>query len=267
MPSEMKVNKISPASGTDVTLGDSGDTFTIPSGATITNSGTQNGFGSTSASDLSSGTLPMARLSGTLPALNGSALTALNGSNIASGTVAAARLPSLGAWTLIGTNAASNSASLTQTGLDSTYDTYAIVVSDIVPVTDTASLELRMGDSSGIDSGGSDYSYHSQKVTATSTSYATNISAGADNIHLIQNLGTAAGEGAGGVWYLVRPGDGSTRPMITGTVNSIDSGTVMCGGATMGSRNAVITLDRVQIIMSSGNIASGRMTVYGIAHT
>ena len=94
--SEFKVNKISPASGTDVTLGDSGDTFTIPSGATITNSGTQNGFGSTSASDLSSGTLPMARLSGTLPALNGSALTALNGSNIASGTVAAARLPALG---------------------------------------------------------------------------------------------------------------------------------------------------------------------------
>ena len=33
--------------------------------------------GSTSASDLTSGTLPMARLSGTLPALNGSALTSL----------------------------------------------------------------------------------------------------------------------------------------------------------------------------------------------
>ena len=29
--SEVKVNKISPRSGTDVTLGDSGDTFTIPS--------------------------------------------------------------------------------------------------------------------------------------------------------------------------------------------------------------------------------------------
>ena len=30
--SEVKVNKISPRSGTTVTLGDSGDTFTIPSG-------------------------------------------------------------------------------------------------------------------------------------------------------------------------------------------------------------------------------------------
>jgi|DEB0MinimDraft_3_1074331.scaffolds.fasta_scaffold98567_2 hypothetical protein len=43
--SELKVNKISPRSGTDVTLGDSGDTITVPSGATITNSGTATGFG------------------------------------------------------------------------------------------------------------------------------------------------------------------------------------------------------------------------------
>ena len=48
--SEVKVNKISPrtACGT-VTLGDSGDTFTIPAGATITNSGTAAGFGATGA--------------------------------------------------------------------------------------------------------------------------------------------------------------------------------------------------------------------------
>jgi len=47
--SEVKVNKISPRSGTTVTLGDSGDTFTIPAGATITNSGTAAGFGATGA--------------------------------------------------------------------------------------------------------------------------------------------------------------------------------------------------------------------------
>jgi hypothetical protein len=46
--SEIKVNKISPraACGT-VTLGDSGDTFTIPSGATINNQGTALNFGAT----------------------------------------------------------------------------------------------------------------------------------------------------------------------------------------------------------------------------
>ncbi len=44
--SELQVNKISPQSGTAITLGDSGDTFTIPSGATLTNNGTATGFGS-----------------------------------------------------------------------------------------------------------------------------------------------------------------------------------------------------------------------------
>jgi len=43
--SEVKVNKISPRSGTGVQLGDSGDTITIPSGATLVNSGTASGFG------------------------------------------------------------------------------------------------------------------------------------------------------------------------------------------------------------------------------
>ena len=50
--SEIKVNKISPrANCGTVQLGDSGDTITIPAGATITNNGTQTGFGRTGAVD------------------------------------------------------------------------------------------------------------------------------------------------------------------------------------------------------------------------
>jgi hypothetical protein len=48
--SEIKVNKISPKQTcTQVTLGDSGDTFTIPAGVTLTNNGTATGFGPTGA--------------------------------------------------------------------------------------------------------------------------------------------------------------------------------------------------------------------------
>jgi hypothetical protein len=55
MASEIKANKISPATGTAFTIGDSGDTFTLPSGATlavasgatISNAGTASGFGGT----------------------------------------------------------------------------------------------------------------------------------------------------------------------------------------------------------------------------
>ena len=41
----LNVNKVDPATGTGLELGSSGDTITIPSGATITNNGTATGFG------------------------------------------------------------------------------------------------------------------------------------------------------------------------------------------------------------------------------
>ena len=48
--SEVKVNKISPRTNCGTTtLGDSGDSFVIPSGVTITNNGTQTGFGRSGA--------------------------------------------------------------------------------------------------------------------------------------------------------------------------------------------------------------------------
>ena len=66
MSSEIKADKWSPASGTAGTIGDSGDTFTIPSGATlavasgatISNSGTASGFGLTGWSSNSGNLLP-----------------------------------------------------------------------------------------------------------------------------------------------------------------------------------------------------------------
>ena len=42
--SSIEVDKIVPATGTSLTLGDSGDTFTIPSGVTLTNNGTASGI-------------------------------------------------------------------------------------------------------------------------------------------------------------------------------------------------------------------------------
>ena len=57
--SEVKVNKISPRSGTDVALGDSGDTFTIPSGATLTNNGTASGIGQSGGAGNTPSTSPV----------------------------------------------------------------------------------------------------------------------------------------------------------------------------------------------------------------
>ena len=57
--SELKVDKISPAAGTSATFGDSGDTFTVPAGATLTIAGALNVTGTTALAD---GTVAIAEL-------------------------------------------------------------------------------------------------------------------------------------------------------------------------------------------------------------
>ena len=112
--SEVKVNKISPASSTAFTLGDSGDTFTLPSGAqltvasgaTILNSGTATGFNAAGAFDLNGGVLTIdADADTTITAdtndqidiaiagaddfqMTANTFTALSGSTIATNTIA-----------------------------------------------------------------------------------------------------------------------------------------------------------------------------------
>ena len=75
MASVLKVDKLDPQSGTALEIGTSGDTVTVPSGATL---------------DISSATLtPPA----TMPASSGVNLTALNATQLTSGTVPDARFP------------------------------------------------------------------------------------------------------------------------------------------------------------------------------
>ena len=63
MTSKIKVNTIEPSTGTTVTLGKSGDTVDVASGANF------------DASNLTTGTLPDARFPATLPAVSGANLT------------------------------------------------------------------------------------------------------------------------------------------------------------------------------------------------
>jgi len=184
----------------------------------------------------------------------------------ASGVLSFATPAGGGAWTMIGTQVASNSATLTQTGLDSTYDTYAIGLSDIIPATDQQACFLLVGDSSGIDTGSTDYSYHVGRMRAQYSTYDATNSTGNSQIYLVDQVGNNTGEGLGAMLFLVRPGDGTAVPMITGTVMIVDYLGMNRGGTLCATRTAVITLDRIQIKFGSGNITSGRMTVWGISH-
>ena len=168
---------------------------------------------------------------------------------------------------LIGTAVADDDATLTITGLDSTYDSYLIELSNMVPATDGATPVLRVGDSGGVDSGASDYGYVMAAFTDTTTTPENQLSTGTTGINWASaGVGNAAGEGVAGLFTLHRPGDGSMAPLLTGqSVFNYTSGNLR-GNTIMAQRNAVITLDRVQFLFGSGNVKEGRMTIWGMAH-
>jgi len=168
-----------------------------------------------------------------------------------------------GAWNLIGTIEASDDATLTITGLDSTYDTYAIGLSDLIPATGTPIAHLRVGDSGGIDSGSTDYNYVYHITASTNPTIYTG-SGSIGDTHI--KLGGVACNAFGGMLFLHRPGDGDSFPSISGTCapqNSNDN-SQLC--VIAGHRTAVITLDRIQFLFSSGNVSTGRMTIWGLSH-
>ena len=179
-----------------------------------------------------------------------------------------------GAWVKIATAAIDDDASADFTGLSATYDTYAFVISDLKIATDDADIHMRLGDSSGFDSGASDYRWvgtfratdGAPDLTGAGDSGEAqinlNVGAGAGN----GGVGNATGEGFGGIVFLHQPSDGAIKPLITSHSSHLYNDG-HCGFVVMsGVRNAVITCDRAQFFAESGNLTSGRITAFGISH-
>ena len=171
-----------------------------------------------------------------------------------------------GAMTLIGTTVASDDATIGVDGLDSTYDTYCIAISDLKPASDNVHLRLRLGDSGGIDSGSGDYQYHRSNCHSGTTNYDAGASAGESYLQVISSVGNDTGEGCGAVGWLHCPNDGGMKPTVSGTVSSNEMSGLSHGGHWFGRRGAVIAVTQVEVSFTSGNITSGRLTVWGLAH-
>jgi hypothetical protein len=172
-----------------------------------------------------------------------------------------------GTWNIIGTAEASNSASLTITGLDSTYDHYAIGISDIRVATDIVLPWIRLGDSSGIDSGANDYLTENCSLNQGTMQFQNTGSTSKIVVcgHT-DGIGNQAGEGFEAMFFLNRPGDGFSEPRLTGNWSQCRTANSGLSGFINARRKSVIAVDRIQFLVSSGNITSGRLTVWGIAH-
>jgi hypothetical protein len=172
-----------------------------------------------------------------------------------------------GALNLIGTVVASNDATITVTGLDSTYDAYLVIGSDLVPATDSQQMQIRLGDSSGVDSGASDYEWWRVTSGTGNTSWSpVEDTSDADMQISGGGVGNDTDESGSFMLWLPLPGDTDSKHFIYGNSVTLTNATVLQSTEFLGSRLAAITCDRIQFLFSSGNVTSGRMTVWGLAH-
>ena len=146
------------------------------------------------------------------------------------------------------------------------FDIFCVIVSSFIPVSDAQAPMLQFGDSSGIDSGGSDYEAGLQILQEGSTTYSYQDNSSLSAIQVTLGTGTNAGEGVSFMFWIMNPGDAGTRNTFFGTYSMYNDDPELRGGTTIGMRNAAIVLDRILIKAGSGNIESCRMSVWGLSH-
>ncbi|CAN7372704.1 hypothetical protein LJR220_003321 [Bradyrhizobium sp. LjRoot220] len=164
-----------------------------------------------------------------------------------------------GAWVLLNTMTASNSASLDDTtSFTATYREYMISIENIVPASASNNCLLQ------VHSGGTFQasSYFAGAIRSTSTTVAsigqtTNIPCDAGSTNLVNAV-----PGVSGYMYVANPSSTTTPKNWHGTYNEAISGTTLFG--TMGGFwNSNAALTGFRIVMGSGNITSGVVRVYG----
>ena len=186
----------------------------------------------------------------------------------------------MGIPTLIKTLTASNSASLSfvdgaaSVTLDSTYDEYMFVFTDIGPATDSArfSFQVNATDDAG---GGYDTSlitstsfraYHAESGSEAALAYDAggDLSQSASFQILTDIIGNGADESCAGIMHLFSPSSTAFVKHFYSRVSAVQSSNYAIVHHTAGYINDTTAIDEIQFKMSSGNF-DGVIQLYGIA--
>ena len=177
-----------------------------------------------------------------------------------------------GSWTFIATSAADDSATtLGVSGIDTSYDLFHVSITGLRHQSGgNVQYRMRVGDSGGIISSGSDYHSHVGKPMSSATGYDGGIVNGGDHWMWADYVHNAT-ESTGGCNFFI----GRTGQTISANGNvampfnySSVEGSV--GGWFHGlyKPSSSFALTQLQIYHSgTGNILEGRMTLWGIKHS
>ena len=178
-----------------------------------------------------------------------------------------------GIMTLLSTQTASSSATISFTsGIDSTYDEYVFKFIDIHPATDEAYLTFQ-----GNAAGGSGYNetitstdfraYNAEDGSATALQYsaAFDQAQGTSFQPITQEIGNDNDQCASGTLQIFAPSDTTFVKHFLSASQYSWAGDYTMRDFTAGYFNTTSAIDEIQFKMSSGNIDSGVIKLYGVS--
>ncbi len=195
-----------------------------------------------------------------------------NGTTLIDNGILDAAVPS-GKMILLSTQTASASATISFTsGIDSTYDEYVFKFINIHPSSDTADFTFQ------VDTG-TNTNYNQTMTTTSFRAYHTeaddeatlNYDPGRDLAQstsfkiLTFECGNDSDESTVGILQLYNPSSSTFVKHFISTIQSVQNTSMSINKFNAGYINTTTPLTRVQFKMSSGNIDSGIIKLYGVA--
>ena len=200
------------------------------------------------------------------------ALIKLNNRSVKDAT-AFGSISSLGSLTLIQKQTASSSATISFTsGIDSTYKEYIFYFVNIHPQTDSVNLQVNFRD------GGSSYdatktttafmAHHAENDAYTEFSYDGGAdlaqSTGSQKLVAATSIGGDNDQSLSGFLHLFNPSSTTFVKHFIARTNTSGSGDSSSDTFIAGYCNVTAAIDGVQFDMSSGNIDSGDIILFGL---
>ena len=171
-------------------------------------------------------------------------------------------------WKLLQTQTASASTSIDfTTNIDSTYKEYAVIITECIPTSDGDSLRIKISKDTGSTwEAGALYRYMEKRFTDIPAEGTTS-NTGTSLFQVLLNMGSASGEGAGGILYFSSPASTTVYKKFLGDFTTISSAADTVRSVFTAAHKQLTAYDGIQFFCGTSTIASGEFRLYGIRRT
>lgn len=162
------------------------------------------------------------------------------------------------------TTVSSSTASVTLTGIDSTYNVYMVRYNNVTIDTDTIQLRWRYRNSSG-DVTSANYNF-ARKILRSNAAYSNSTGTGAGGFTAFRtvSIGTGTQEQANGLLYLFNFSNSSEYSFHTEEGTSFDYQPALAGIQGGGVLTVAEAHTGLTFFPASGNFDSGTFSLYGL---